>query len=161
MIFVLVIGLASAAAFLWSVFLFQKVRYAVMDTLSPEFGHPDLRYAGYPEFALSPTTPLALQGISESSYALWLRLPWFLAGLFSSAESHRWLDIACHVCWLRCFDDQKLEDLQNELQARRQRRREAMDLFLSTMPLLSICGESWSRLSEQNLRLDKWSVCRG
>jgi hypothetical protein len=22
-------------------------------------------------------------------------------------------------------------------------------------------GESWSRLSEQNLRVDKWSVCRG
>ena len=22
-------------------------------------------------------------------------------------------------------------------------------------------GESWPRLSEQNLRVDKWSVCRG
>ncbi|MGY4327302.1 hypothetical protein ACVWWG_001719 [Bradyrhizobium sp. LB7.2] len=26
---------------------------------------------------------------------------------------------------------------------------------------LCVVGKSWSRLSEQNLRVDKWSVCRG
>lgn len=26
---------------------------------------------------------------------------------------------------------------------------------------LALYGESWSRLSEQNLRLDKWNFCRG
>lgn len=61
MIFVLVIGLASAVAFLWSAFLFQKVRYAVMDTLPPEFGDPDQAYSGYPEFVLSRSTPPSLQ----------------------------------------------------------------------------------------------------
>jgi len=60
-IFVLVIGLASAVAFLWSAFLIQKVRYAVMDTLPPELADPNFPYSVYPEFALGPSTPLALQ----------------------------------------------------------------------------------------------------
>jgi peptidoglycan/LPS O-acetylase OafA/YrhL len=37
-------------------------------------------------------------------------------------------------------------------------------IYLFAFPvqqLIASYGLSWSRLSEQNLRVDKWSICRG
>jgi hypothetical protein len=61
MIFILIVGCASALAFLWAAFLFQKVRYAMINKIPLEFQDPDLGYSAYPEFALRPSTPLPLQ----------------------------------------------------------------------------------------------------
>jgi hypothetical protein len=39
--------------------------------------------------------------------------------------------------------------------------RHFISLILLGLLLFRVGVERWSRLSEQNLRVDKWSVCRG
>ena len=38
---------------------------------------------------------------------------------------------------------------------------QAASLHDATSPVGALRGVSWSRLSEQNFRIDKWSLCRG
>jgi hypothetical protein len=64
-----VLAMACGIAFLWSAFLYQAVYYALINSFPLEFQDPlNSRYA-FPEFALSPSTPLALQAKYMKSLA--------------------------------------------------------------------------------------------
>jgi hypothetical protein len=64
-----VFAIATAVAAIWSIYKYQTVYHALINSFALEFQDPlNSRYA-FPEFALSPSTPLALQAEYVKSMA--------------------------------------------------------------------------------------------
>jgi hypothetical protein len=91
MFLVAFIGFVSACAAAWGIVLNQRIYLDVKETLPPEFDDEEFRYATYPQFALSPSTPLRLQadyvraGISLCSACLGFSVCAFLLGSTTAA----------------------------------------------------------------------------
>jgi hypothetical protein len=71
MIFVLLIGFATAVVLVGSLFRYQEVSDALMEYYPSEFQKGSLWRTAFPIFALNPSTPLHLQvGYSQSQAGL-------------------------------------------------------------------------------------------
>jgi len=56
-----VFGVICAVALLWSAIKYQRVYFAMIDLLPPQFQGGDISRYAVPEYALRPSTPLELQ----------------------------------------------------------------------------------------------------
>jgi hypothetical protein len=63
------LAFACAVAAIWSAFKYQTVYYALINSFPLEFQDPLNSRSAFPEFALSPSTPLALQADYVKSLA--------------------------------------------------------------------------------------------
>lgn len=61
MILVWLIGLVSACAAFRGIYLTQTIYFELRDKVPQEFQNEEFAYAIWPQFALSPSTPLPLQ----------------------------------------------------------------------------------------------------
>lgn len=127
MIFAVIIGFASAVVLVGSLFKYQEVSDAVMDSYPSEFREETLRRTAFPIFVLSPLTPLHLQvGYLQAMAGICLvTLSIALCCFLLGKEIAGWIVLAMFslysammISWWRTYRanrDRKLREAREEL----------------------------------------------
>ena len=96
---IVVLAFASFAALLWAGFKYYAVYFALVDSFPPEWRNTSTERFAIDQFALSPSTPLAVQAdYVESQFAgcLGVFVLWLLLFFVDQTNKH-WLVLAGFV----------------------------------------------------------------